>query len=117
VTYQYFVQAYGPGAGEGVIQSWYGRWERIENQEIPIGLIASAYGDTAYSPIVYGRGPLFFLALEEQLGNEVLLDSLKTYAEEFQWSTANSEDLKESLETSCNCDLTEMFEEWIYPVE
>lgn len=117
VTYQYFVQAYGASAGDGVVQSWYDRWARLENQEMPIGLIASDYGDTAYSPIVYGRGPLFFLMLEEQFGEDQLLDSLKTYAEKFQWSTANTENLKTSLEASCNCDLTEVFEEWIYPAD
>jgi hypothetical protein len=117
ITYQYIVQQYGKGAGSGLVQNWKDRWEEVESEKVPIGLVAGDYGDNAYSPIVYGRGPLFYLQLEEQLGEEALLRALKNYAHEYSWKVANTEDLRASLEATCSCNLTEIFEEWIYPVE
>lgn len=117
LTYQYFEQQYGNGAGSGIVQSWNDRWARVDYQKMPIGLIASEYGDFAYSPIVYGRGPLFFLEYEKQFGGDILLKGLQSYIQEHLWEEANTEDIKKSLEAACNCDLTDLFEEWIYPTD
>ena len=115
VTYQYFVHEYGKGPALGLVQNWDDRWARVEYEKMPIGLPAGEYGESAYSPIVYGRGPLFYLELEEQFGEEVLLTWIRNFSQAYRWKVADTEDVRESLEAACSCDLSEMFEEWIYP--
>lgn len=114
VTYLYYVDRYGESGAQGFIESLYGRWERVDMEEIPIGLPARDYDHSEYSPIVYGRGPLFFMALEEEIGENALQDLLRNYTEEFRWGISNTELFKEFAEESCNCDLTSLFNDWIY---
>ena len=115
ITEQYFVAMYGDSAGDGLKANWYARWERAEKEEIPIGLEADDYESTAYSAIVYGRGPLFYLELENQLGRDTLLKGISDYYLQNQWQLTHTEDVRASLESACGCDLTDMFEEWVYP--
>ena len=115
ITEQYFVTMYGDWAGNSLRTNWNARWERVLKDEIPIGLKADDYEGTAYSAIVYGRGPLFYLELENQLGRDTLLEGIRNYYLQNQWQLAHTEDIKESLESACGCDLTDLFEEWVYP--
>ena len=39
---------------------------------------------------------------------------LRDYAETFKWEIATPEDLKALAEEYCGCDLTALFEEWVY---
>ena len=70
LTYLYFLDFRGSEAAEGYVENWQSRWERVENENIPIGLPAREYSATEYSAIVYGRGPIFIKALAEEMGVE-----------------------------------------------
>ncbi len=115
ITEQYFVTMYGDWAGNSLRTNWNARWERVLKDEIPIGLTADDYERSAYSAIVYGRGPLFYLELENQLGRDTLLKGIRTYYMQHQFQLTHTEDVRASLESACGCDLSEMFEEWVYP--
>ena len=112
VTYIYYEERYGDGGG--YVDSWMGRWSTVEHAEIPVGLPAGEYQGREYSGIVYGRGPLFFWALEQDYGQETILSAIKSYYADFLWGNAGTEDLRNALEGACDCDLSEYFEEWIY---
>ena len=113
-TYLYYVDRYGEGNAQGYVNSWYDRWSRVEMAEIPIGKPAAEYTQEEYSPIVYGRGPLFFAALEEEIGQETFDRLLRAYADEYRWGIADTEDFRELAEETCGCDLTDLFEAWVY---
>ena len=117
LTYIYYLDKYGNG--DGYVDSWYSRWSRVDYEEIPIGMPAREYyddetGGAAYSAIVYGRGPLFFLELEKELGLDVLMSGIQNYYRDNLWEEGQPEDLREALEASCACDLSEYFEAWVY---
>jgi len=117
MTYIYYLDNYG--SGEGYANSWYGRWQRVEFAEIPIGMPAGKYyseetGGMAYGAIVYGRGPIFFLALEQEYGLETVLAAIEDYYATHLWGIAGAEDLRAALEGACDCDLSVEFEEWVY---
>jgi aminopeptidase N len=112
VTYIYYEDRYGNGGG--YVDSWMGRWSSVENAEIPIGMPAGEYQGLEYSGIVYGRGPLFFWALEQDFGQETVMSGIESYYADFQWGNAGTEDLRAALEEACDCDLSTYFEEWIY---
>ncbi|MBI5840881.1 MAG: M1 family metallopeptidase [Chloroflexi bacterium] len=114
VTLQYFTDEYGESGNQGFRQDLEGRWAYINNAKIPVGLPVAEYTDAEYSGIVYGRGALFFEALREQIGQDAFDTFIKDYTETNAWDIATPEKLKAAAEEHCSCDLTSIFEEWIY---
>ncbi len=114
VTLQYYGDEYGQGGYQGFHQNLESRWARVNNADIPVGLPVREYSGAEYGAIVYGRGALFFEALREKMGTEAFDAFMKDYTETNAWNIATPEKLKAIAEEHCNCDLTPMFEEWIY---
>ena len=114
ITYLYVLDQYGEAAAQQAnIGNWEFRMGRINNEIIPIGLPANEYEGLEYSGIVYGRGPLFFLELENVYGQEIVIDALHEYFQDNIWEVGDEAELRASLEDACACDLSEMFAEWI----
>jgi hypothetical protein len=111
----YYLDTGGPRAAQGYEDSWYGRWDRVDRADIPIGLPAGDYEGGEYGAIVYGRGPLFVEALSEKMGQQVFDEFLRDYYESHKWGVGTGESFKELAEQHCECDLTSLFEEWVYP--
>jgi hypothetical protein len=114
-TLQYFTDQYGQAGNQGFRQDLERRWAHIGYAEIPIGLPVGEYGGAEYSGIVYGRGGLFFEALRDKMGLEVFNKFMKDYTQSSAWDIATPEKLKSMAEEHCSCDLTELFEKWVYP--
>lgn len=110
----YYKDMYGREGYEGYKRSWMDRWERVEFADTPIGLPAAEYEPRAYGAIVYGRGPLFIDALAEVMGQDVFDTFLRDYFESNKWSIGTAAGFKELAESHCECDLTDLFEEWVY---
>lgn len=113
-TMLYYGDAHGAEGYNGFRRSMEGRWLRAEREDIPIGMPVAAYEGSAYGAIVYGRGPLFFEALGQEIGRDVLAAFLRDYYETFKYDIATAESLKALAEQHCGCDLTPIFEEWVY---
>jgi hypothetical protein len=115
-TWQYFYDRYGAAvAATFKQQSLMGDWDSIQDAVIPIGKPVSAYTGDEYVGIIYGRGPLFFLALEQQLGQKTYGQFLRDYVAKYSWDIATTEGLKQLAEQDCGCDLTPLFNQWITP--
>ena len=114
-TLQYYADEYGPGGEEGFRSSLEARWDGVGRAEIPIGLPVAEYSGQEYGAIVYGRGPLFFVALRERMGQDIFDAFIKEYTETLSWGIATPEFLQSLAETHCACDLDELFNEWVYP--
>lgn len=112
LTYIYYLDKYG--SGQGYVDSWLGRWLWVGNADIPIGMPAGEYQGAEYGAIVYGRGPLFFLELEQELGLDIVMSAIENYFDTYLWENASGEDLRAVFEEACGCDLSEQFEEWVY---
>ena len=110
----YFQYVYGESGFISYSNSWYSRWDRVERADKPIGLPAGSYEGREYSGIVYGRGPIFIDTLAQTMGEEVFEAFLKDYYETFKWGIVTTEEFKELAEEHCQCDLTELFEAWVY---
>lgn len=114
-TLQYYADEYGPQGEQGFRQSLEARWDNVGKADIPIGLPVAAYSEEEYGAIVYGRGPLFFVALREQMGQETFDIFIKDYTESLSWDIATPEELQSLAEEHCACDLDGIFNEWVYP--
>jgi len=115
VTLQYFSDLYGELGMQLYRRDIKGRWAYVGNKEMPVGLPVSAYTDVEYSGIVYGRGALFFIALRDEMGQETFDTFMRTYTQNNAWDIATPQKLQSSAESECNCKLTPLFNEWIYP--
>jgi len=113
-TLRYYADQYGESGASGMRDSFYGRWDRVSREAIPIGRPVAAYDEGEYSAIVYGRGPLFFEALEQQMGRSTFDAFLKEYTAAFSWEEAMPQDLQRMAEDKCGCDLNDLFNEWVY---
>jgi hypothetical protein len=114
VTLQYYIDQYGSGGGEGFRSSLEGRWDRVNKADIPIGLPVAGYQGAEYGAIVYGRGPLFFVALRDEMGTDAFDAFIKDYTEMLSWGIATPEYLQSLAETHCACQLDALFDEWVY---
>jgi hypothetical protein len=114
-TLQYYTDQYGSNGAQGFRASLENRWASVNNAKIPIGLPVAGYQGAEYSAIVYGRGPLFFVALRDQIGTEAFDSFLKDYTQTLSWGISTPEQLQAIAEKHCSCDLQAIFDEWVYP--
>ena len=117
ITWQYYLDAHGANGGAGFEQALAGRWQRVEGEDVPLGLPVSAYQDAEYGAIIYGRGAFFFEALSEEMGSKNFDAFLADYTQSQQWEVATQESMREFAEKHCSCDLESLFAEWVYPLE
>ena len=110
-TYLYHEDTYGPREALAYRQDWTLRWQGVNLAEIPIGLSTFEYERGVYSPIIYGRGPLFL----QELGQFLDLDSfLSDYVERHKWGIATTESFARLAGEHSEFDLTELFDAWVY---
>jgi hypothetical protein len=114
-TLQYYADEYGPSGEQGFRGSLEARWDNVGRANIPIGLPVAEYSPEEYGAIVYGRGPLFFVALRERMGTQVFDAFLRDYTETRSWGTSTPEFLQSLAEEHCACELDDLFNEWVYP--
>lgn len=114
LTYIYYLDSYGQNAANLFVDSWYGRWRRVDEEQIPIGKPAGDYNDVEYSAIIYGRAPLFMLELEGKMGLENFQKFLREYVDRYRWKIVDAEIFKNLAEEICVCDLTELFNDWVW---
>jgi hypothetical protein len=89
----------------------------VDGADIPIDLPAEAYDGNQYGAIVYGRGPLFVAALAEEMGQETFDAFLRDYYGSHQWGIGTGAAFRQLAEGHCQCDLSDLFEEWVYTVD
>jgi hypothetical protein len=111
-TYLYFLGNGGEPEAESYRQSWQDRWSHANFEEIPIGLPAASYEPRHYSPIIYGRAPIFIGELEEVMGSEAFFEFLRRYIETFRWQVVNSQDFLSLAEQICGCELDALFDKY-----
>jgi len=113
-TLQYYADRYGIAGASGLRDSFYGRWDLVGREAIPIGKPVAEYDEAEYGAIVYGRGPLFFDALHERMGEASFSSFLSKYTAAFSWEEATPQDLQRMAEAECGCDLDDLFDAWVY---
>ena len=85
------------------------------DSHLPIGLAVDDYTSPVdYALFVYRKGALFFDALRAELGDDLFFEFLKRYFEEYRYDIATSQDFKATAEATCDCDLDELFDLWVF---
>ena len=112
ITSLYYLHAYGQTGQNDFIDSFYGRWDRVERDPIPIGKAAAEYSPLEYGAIVYGRGALFFADLHDLMGAEAFNAFLADYVSTYRWGIAHPQDMLTLAADACDCDLEPLLQEY-----
>lgn len=112
-AYLYFRATYGAAGAENFARSLNDRWARADFATAPVGLPVAAYDPVAYSAIVYGRGPLFLLALRDQLGEAGMATLLRRYYTEQAWGIATPAELRALAIQAGGAEVEALFAEWV----
>jgi len=114
ITYLYYKDLHGDIPAENYSTSWKVLWDLTEKDKIPIGLPSKSYTKLSYVSIIYGRGPLFVRTLAEKMGEEAFDEFLCDYYNSYKWKIAKGDDFRRIAEEHCHCDLSILFEMWVY---
>ncbi|HEX3049713.1 MAG TPA: M1 family metallopeptidase [Aggregatilineaceae bacterium] len=82
-------------------------------EDTVIGLPVSAYNGSQYYYMVYEKGPLFYVALDDLYGYEMVIRMLQVYFEEYRYEITETDDMLASFEATLGQDLDSFFEEWV----
>lgn len=115
-TLVYAEEQYGRAQADTIQQLYFDQnYQRAREKygDRPAGLPVSAYDENAYSGFVYGKGPKFFQAVRQQIGDELFFKALHTYYEDFRYQVAQPEDLVNTFNKVSGQDVTPLYNKWI----
>jgi hypothetical protein len=97
---------------EEVFESSYQRVAGTAEDDL-ISRPVAAYSPSNYGPVVYGKGPLFFHALRQEMGDQAFTTLLQTYFDTYRYDIASGPDFLDLAEQISGQDLTDLFQEWL----
>jgi aminopeptidase N len=80
-----------------------------------IGEPVTAYEGLAYFYTIYQKAPLFYAALEDAYGSEMVLALLRDYLAAYRYGVATPADLRASFERTLGTSLEALWAEWVMP--
>lgn len=77
-----------------------------------IGAVAE-FSEGEYGLFVYGKGPLFFHALRQEVGEVAYFEIMRTYYTEYKYGIAYPADLFEVIERVSGLEVEPLYETWL----
>jgi len=119
-TLLYFEEMQGLSVADGVRrQAFEEPYETLVNEgrDAPVGQPVRAFRRKDYSPVVYGKGPLFFQALRDEVGDDTFLAILRGYLEAYRYQIATPEGFLTLAEETSGQKLDGLYQKWILDAE
>ncbi len=115
-TILYWEEVVGPEVAAGIIDSFFVEpYERAKarGHDRAVAGPVSDFSEAEYGIFVYGKGPLFFKVLRQELGDEIFLAIMQTYYTEYKYKIAYPDDLLAVIERVSGREIDLLFEQWI----
>ncbi|MBN2556115.1 MAG: hypothetical protein JXA97_09290 [Anaerolineales bacterium] len=81
----------------------------------PIGLAAEDFTSLSdYLVLARYKGALFLEALRWEIGPTAFFAFLEAVFTEYQFGFVSGEDVQAAVEAACSCDLTDVFDDWVW---
>jgi aminopeptidase N len=80
---------------------------------LPLELPVRSYTGVSYGAIIYTKGPLFFVALEREIGRETVYAAIAEYFRRHKYGIAVTEDVQRAFEDVSGRDLSALFDQWV----
>jgi hypothetical protein len=117
----YSEYVYGRGVrGEKRTKDWidgdrdtYNYYKGTGAPDLKLNLPVSSYVDHNYGVIIYVKGPLFYMELENLLGRETMLAAMQLYFERHRYELVESHDILDAFEDASDQELDTLFYEWV----
>ena len=77
------------------------------------GPVAGFRDQSDYVAVVYGKGPLFFDAVRQRLGDDAFFAGLHTYLARYRYGIAYPEDLVGALEDASGQTIDDLYRTWV----
>jgi aminopeptidase N len=100
------------GYVEEVFEPTYQQVAGTEQDDL-ISRPVAAYTESNYGPVVYAKGPLFFHALRQKVGDKAFDSILKTYYETYRYDIASGADFLTLAQAISEQDLSDFYQEWL----
>lgn len=115
-TLVYWEAIAGPESAKDIMSAFFlGPYEQAKNQgqdRAVMGPVAD-FSEGQYGAIVYGKGPLFFNALRQEVGDEIYFKIMQTYFAEYKYKIARPDDLFAVIEQVSDRDVGPLVETWL----
>lgn len=95
----------------------YNGYLALGGKDLPLDLPIASYSSEGYGAIVYGKGPLFYVALDQELGLETAYKALALYFKRNEYKVVTSADVEKAFEDASGKDLSAMFAQWVTGTE
>lgn len=115
-TLLYYEDRYGAGVAAELLEQVFRQpyEELVESgRDVPAGLPVAAYGGADYGTVVYRKGPLYFHALRQEVGDEPFWGILQTYFARNRYGVATPEKWLAAVETVTGDEQRALYEQWI----
>ncbi len=115
-TLLYFERRYGRERAQEVLkESFQTPYKHLleSGQDMPVGLPVASYTEEQYGEVIYGKGPLFFHEMRQQVGDETFFAILRAYFEQYRYRVAYPRDLLAVAEEVSGQDLDALYDRWI----
>jgi hypothetical protein len=114
----YFRHVYGMDSQKArdhanAFRNQYNGYTGAGQADLPLNLPVRNFFNQAYGAIIYRKGPVFFLELERQLGQEMAYKALNAYFGRFHYQVAVSKDMLNVFEEVSEQQLDELFAQWV----
>ncbi|MGA9351581.1 MAG: M1 family metallopeptidase [Anaerolineae bacterium] len=115
-TLIYFEEVHGKGVADSIRESYFeeGYQKTVEEgRDAVVAQPVAAFSPEDYGPIVYVKGPLFFHALRQQVGDDVYFEIMRRYLEQHKYGIATPESFLALAEEVSGQSLDEIYHRWI----
>lgn len=94
---------------------FFGPYEQAKDQgqDRPVIGPVADFSEGEYGTFVYGKGPLFFHALRQEVGDETYFKIMQTYFAEYRYKIAQPEDLFTVIEQVSGRNVEPLIELWL----
>jgi aminopeptidase N len=115
-TLVYWEAIAGPEPAKEIMQMFFlAPYEQAKSQGQDRAVMGSVadFSEGEYGAIVYGKGPLFFNALRQEVGDETYFKIMQTYFAEYKYKIAQPDDLFAIIEQVSGRDVESLVETWL----
>jgi len=119
-TLIYFEKVHGKGVADSILESYFEEgYQKIveEGRDAVVAQPVAAFSPEDYGPIVYVKGPLFFHALRQQVGDDTYIKIMQRYLKQHKYGIATPESFLAVAEEVSGQSLDEIYHRWILSAE
>jgi hypothetical protein len=115
-TLIYFEDIHGQQEAQSILAHYFkGPYQQVveEGRDAVVAQSVAAFSEEDYVAIVYGKGPLFFHALRQEVGDETYFAIMREYLRQHKYKIATPESFLKVAESVSGRDLDAIYKQWI----